>query len=99
MEAEFINLFNTSLMEGKPTPSYKKGELIPRIAAAIHTLELCFQLASAKRVVHALDEEIGIDVMKKAVILVAGLQDQKDVFNSVSVRKKFKRGHTQCKTM
>ncbi|XP_057299381.1 uncharacterized protein LOC130630001 [Hydractinia symbiolongicarpus] len=84
MESDFISDFNNALREGRPTPKSKKSDLVPRIAASIHTLHQVFYSIVNKRP-FALTEEITKEILIKTIHFVEIAEEQKEFFSMVSI--------------
>ena len=83
METNFIKDLNESMKQGLPPPKSKKGELVPKVAVSLHILERLFQIVTGRRTV--MDQEISIDTFNKALYFIDIVEQQKEVFSTVSI--------------
>ena len=61
--------------------SSKKCDIIPKVAVSLHTLESIFKILRNESL--TITEEISLDTLKYASMLVESLDDQKHYFKTV----------------
>jgi len=72
---------NDHIKRGIPFISSKKCDIIPKVAVSLHTLESIFKIL--RNEMQTISEEISIDTLKNASMLVESLDDQKHYFKTV----------------
>ena len=84
METSFLVNLNDDLLKGRPTTPSKLPDLLPKIAGSLHILEHCYAVAIKKSNFNVIPEEINVDTLRRALIYLEVLEDQKQMFHNVS---------------